>query len=210
MKIKYPRTLHLPWSEGATSDDKILQDTTHFNGIDVVVTEKIDGENTTIYGDGTSHARSLDSKSHSSRDWLRQLVGKIAHNIPVGFRICGENVYACHSIFYNALPSYFLVFSIYDQDTCLSWDDTIAYAEMLELQTVPVIYRGSWDECKVKNCFTGKSVFGEEQEGYVVRTAQSFSSNNFAKNVAKMVRANHVITSSHWMNEEIKPNLLKN
>ena len=45
MKIKYPRTFHLPWSPGATSDDKMLKSIEHFIGKEVVITEKMDGEN---------------------------------------------------------------------------------------------------------------------------------------------------------------------
>ena len=60
-RIKYPRTPHFPWSPGATDDDKILQDLSVFDKQPVVITEKMDGENTTIYADGYIHARSLDS-----------------------------------------------------------------------------------------------------------------------------------------------------
>ena len=43
MRYKYPRTYHLPFSPGGTSDDKILLNDEHLNGIEVVVTEKTDG-----------------------------------------------------------------------------------------------------------------------------------------------------------------------
>jgi len=36
---KYPRTFHLPWSEGATSDDKTLDNVDHFEGKRVIITE---------------------------------------------------------------------------------------------------------------------------------------------------------------------------
>lgn len=68
-KIKYPRTYHLPFSEGFTSDDKVLENDDIFHNKEVVVTVKMDGENTTIYPTGEYHARSLDSKHkeyHSS------------------------------------------------------------------------------------------------------------------------------------------------
>ena len=56
MKVKYPITYHLPFSLGRTSDDKTLCDTDHFVGMEVVVTEKYDGENSSVYSDGF-HAR---------------------------------------------------------------------------------------------------------------------------------------------------------
>lgn len=51
--VKYPRTYHLPWSPGATDDDRVLTDEeleANFSGRMVVATEKMDGENTTMYG----------------------------------------------------------------------------------------------------------------------------------------------------------------
>ena len=45
--MKYPRTYHLPYSPGATKDDKKLQDGWFMNYKDkeIVITEKMDGEN---------------------------------------------------------------------------------------------------------------------------------------------------------------------
>jgi hypothetical protein len=210
---KYGRTFHFPWSPGATSDDKIHAAVENlFAGREVIVTEKLDGENTTIYADGYTHARSLDSKSHRSRDWVRSLANRIgAEGLPPDLRICGENLYARHSIAYDRLESYFLVFGIYDQEKCLSWDDTVAWCELLGLVAVPVLYRGEWDEAKVKACWTGKSTAspGADQEGYVLRLAEAFDSADFGQSVAKMVRQGHVQTTSHWMYEAIVPNRLR-
>lgn len=44
-QYKYPRTPHLPWSPGATSDDKYISSFESFRGKQIVVTEKMDGEN---------------------------------------------------------------------------------------------------------------------------------------------------------------------
>src|SRR5680860_1154948 len=49
-RVKYPRTFHLPWSPGATADDRTMADPDDaFGGAEVVVTEKVDGECTTLY-----------------------------------------------------------------------------------------------------------------------------------------------------------------
>lgn len=42
---KYPRTLHLPGSPGMTDDDKVIKSLAGFEGEEVVVTAKMDGEN---------------------------------------------------------------------------------------------------------------------------------------------------------------------
>lgn len=206
-RIKYPRTYHLPWSLGATDDDKRLSGTEHFEGQEVVITEKLDGENTSVYPDGYVHARSLDGRPHESQDWVRALAGKIAHEIPEGLRICGENVYARHSIYYAGLDSYFYVFGMFEGDRSLSWDEVAAYSEMLGLKTVPVLYRGVWNERAVKACYSGESRCGGVQEGYVVRLARSFTLSEYPTALAKFVRANHVQTGAlHWRAVSITPN----
>jgi hypothetical protein len=208
--FKYPRTPHLHWSPGTQSDDRLLKDASQFVGKEVVVTEKIDGENTSMYCDHC-HARSMDSLMHPSRAWVRQLHGHIKHEIPPGFRVCGENMYAKHSIHYPNLDSYFYVFGVYDdKNTCLSWDETKEWCDLLGLHTVPELWRGMWDEDHVRNhVWTGQSVFGIPGEGYVVRVADAFPYGHHWDFAAKYVRKNHVQTSQFWMNQPVVPNLLK-
>lgn len=201
---KYPRTYHLPWSEGATSDDKILNSIDHFIGKKVVVSEKRDGENTSLYWNGL-HARSLDSSNHLSRDWIKEYHSKFAHDIPKNIRICGENLFAKHSILYTNLQTYFEVFSIWENNLCLSWADTLEYVDLLNLTHVPVLYEGIFDENKIKKLYSEKN----NMEGYVVRLTESFDLKDFKYAVAKMVRKNHVVTSNHWMHSKIQKNLLK-
>lgn len=204
--IKYPRTFHLPWSPGMTSDDKVIPDTTIFHGKEIIVTEKMDGENTTLRKECT-HARSLDSRNHVSRAWVKQLHGQIGYLIPDGWRICGENLFAQHSIAYDNLNSYFTVFAIFDENNiCLSWDDLVTFCQTLDLTIVPVLYRGKYDE-KMLHSFSKQ--LRPNQEGYVVRVAEAFSQDNFATSVAKYVRANHVQTDQHWMHSNVVQNGLK-
>jgi hypothetical protein len=205
--IKYPHTPHLPWTLAVT-DDEILQSVEHFVGQEVVVTEKMDGENTTAYRDRI-HARSIDSRPHVSRTWVRNLWGKMRFDIPEGWRVCGENLYAKHSIYYNKLDNYFQVFSIWDGDVCLPWDETVEWCRLLGLAHVPVLFRGMWDEKSVKSCWTGESVQGGDQEGYVVRVAGGFRFEDFGGKIGKFVRKGHVQTSDHWLDEAIFPNLVK-
>ena len=210
-RVKYPRTFHLSWSPGATADDRTMDDPdVAFGGAEVVVTEKLDGENTTLYRDYL-HTRSLDYAPHPSRDRVRALHGAIAHDIPEGWRLSGENLYAVHSIAYNALPAHFLLFSIWNErNECLSWDDTVTWAQLLGLAAVPVLYRGPWDEDAVRALDgVAKSQLGGDREGYVVRLAAGFHYRAFRRSVAKYVRKNHVQTDDHWKEREVVPNHLR-
>ena len=105
-------------------------------------------------------------------------------------------------------PSYFMLFSVWNElNVCLSWDETEEWAQRLGLVTVPVLYRGIWDEDVAKACYTKQSDCGGEQEGYVVRLASAFAYDDF-KGVAKFVRKNHVQTDEHWLSKLIEPNRL--
>jgi len=201
-RFKYPRTPHLPWSPGATKDDVRCLSADIFTDKKVVITEKMDGENSSLYRDHT-HARSIDSRHHFSRDWLKRLHATIAHEIPNGWRICGENLYARHSIAYESLTSYFYGFSIWNENNiCLSWAETMEWFDILGLDTPAVLYRGIWDEELVKSI----DVDVKTVEGYVVRLEDEFHYSCFKGNVAKWVRAGHVQTDTHWMHAEIEPN----
>ena len=224
-RIKYPRTMNFSWSQSNSSDDVWLKDDSIFTGREVVITDKLDGECTTLYPDRYMHARSRDYSPHPSRDWIKNFQATISHLIPEGWRICGENVYAFHSILYTDLPSYFFVFGIYDENNiCISWDDVEEYCKLLGLQTVPVLYRGLWEN---RPEWTGQGTFPTyaatteshfkfpdtftpcEAEGYVVRLAEAFPYDEFGKKVGKYVRANHVTTPTNWMTRPVFPNILQ-
>lgn len=195
-RVKYPRTNHLPWSPGVTDDDRIMKDLSLFEGKRVIVSKKMDGENTNMYTDHI-HARSLDSRGGVDRAWIKQFWANIAHDIPVDWRICGENLWAEHSIHYKALPSYFLGFSVWNElNKCLSWDDTLQYFELLGITPVQVIYDDVWDEKKIRAL--EKNLNWETDEGYVLRLADSFEYKEFKTSIAKFVRKGHVQTSKHW------------
>ena len=207
--IKYPRTYHLSYSN-LLKDDRILENENQFAGKEVIVSLKKDGENSTLYNDYI-HARSLDSNNHETRNWLKGLWSKISYMIDENMRICGENLYAVHTIKYNNLKSYFYVFSIWIDNICLSWDETIEYCTILGLDVVDVIYRGIYDEKLIKDAF---KPYEKTEEGYVVRLSGEFKFSDFRKSIAKFVRPEfrQMINNSHghWISKKIETNELKN
>ncbi|MFF8416196.1 RNA ligase family protein [Streptomyces sp. NPDC015680] len=204
MRTHYPRTAHLPWSPGATSDDVRIADLSGLTGREVVVTEKLDGENTTLYADGL-HARSLDSAHHPSRGWVKALQGRVGARIPDGWRVCGENVFARHSIPYEDLESFFYGFSVWNGERCLDWDRTVAFLRDLGIPVPPVLWRGVFDARAEKALRALKPDTGR-QEGYVVRPADGFGAADFRRLVAKWVRPGHVQTDTHWMHAAVVAN----
>jgi hypothetical protein len=207
MKVKYPRTMHLDSSPGLQNDDRLIESLDGLIGQEVIVTEKMDGENTTLYCDHL-HARSLDSKHHESRNWVKKFHGEIAHLIPEGWRICGENMYAMHSIFYDDLLSYFYGFSVWDnRNVALCIDDQNEFFNTLGIVSPSVMYRGIFD-LKILHSIAD-NLDPVKQEGFVVRVTAEIPFDDFGVKVAKWVRKGHVQTSEHWMTKTIVPNLLR-
>lgn len=198
--VKHPRTYHLPWSNPG-SDDKILSSLDGFRDEDVVATVKLDGEQTSLYRDHI-HARSLEPLSGVDASFVKALHSRICGDIPDGWRICGENVYAHHTIYYhsqNASPPYFKVFGIWDEkNVCLSYEDTLEWCALLDLEPVPLLYQGPWNEQSIQSLFT-PSFNGDEMEGYVVRVARAFAYGETRRVVGKYVRPHFVPAHArHW------------
>lgn len=204
-RVKYPRTYHLPWSPTPAPDDRRMPDCSALEGLNVVVTLKMDGENTTM-GYDYIHARSVNSGGHPSRDWVTNFWAEhVAYQIPASFRVCGENLYAQHSIRYESLPSYFLGFGVWDHDTLVSWDDTLDYLHLLGISPVPELYRGPFDRELIESI----RINTEHQEGYVLRSAGRVKLRDWSTLVGKWVRPDHVQTVKHWMHgQPIVPNNL--
>lgn len=207
-RVKYPRTYHVPWSPGGTDDDRYHDEqwVAKMLGLLVVITEKMDGENTTMYSDYI-HARSVDYKPHPSRSKVKALHGQIAHELPIDWRFCGENLAAVHSVRYEKLPSVFELFSVWDHfNNALSWDDTVLWAGMLGLKTVPVLYRGPFDTKVIREATAHVERDPEHHEGYVIRPDGPFAFRDFRRLVGKYVRKGHVQTHGHWMRQRLEWN----
>jgi len=186
-------------------DDRIHTTTTQWEGREVVVTLKMDGENTTLYPDYI-HARSINSGGHPSRAWVKAFHARMAHDIPLGWRVCGENLYATHSLHYEALPSYFLGFALYDErNICLSWDETTEWFALLGVTPVATLYRGIFDRSVLQRVETELDY--TRDEGYVLRPTDGFHYKDHRLYVGKCVRPNHMQTVHHWFRgQAITPN----
>lgn len=200
---KYPRTFHLPWSKGASNDDKISDDVSPLIGTDVVITEKLDGSNSSLTNKGV-YARS--HSDFSKNPWDKQMWNiweRIKNDLSDGVYLFGENMEGIHSIEYTNLDSYFYIFGVRDNNIFISWDEVEEYSYLLDIPTVPVLFRGVINsEKELKNITESfakeKSKLGGPIEGIVVRNANMFHSDDFSNNVMKLVRANHVTTDEHW------------
>lgn len=212
--FKFPSIPHLPWSCGVSEDDIIKNDFSFFNDKEVVVSLKMDGENTTVWWNGHIHARSIDSGYHPSRTWCKSFLSQVAPNLPKGWRVCGENLYAEHTIHYSNLESYFYAFAIFDENNIsISIDDFIEWCELLNLVHTPFLYKGVWNEKVIKSLYS-KNYNENRMEGYVVRVTHSFQWEDYAIYSAKFVDSEFKKELSeqqygHWLNKH-KMGVIKN
>ena len=209
---KYNRTYHLPFSPGTTSDDRISKSVDSLLGIDVVISEKLDGENCGMTNQGV-YARS--HATFTTSPWskeVRQLHSILKHDLSEDVFLFGENMEGIHSIEYSDLTSYFYLFGVRDNFNWISWDEVEEYSYILDVPTAPVLFRGvinTYEELKmiVEDLVSQPSKLGGKCEGIVIRNAASFHNDDFSKNVMKWVRKGHVQTSEHWTKNWTKANI---
>ena len=207
---KYPRTLHLPYSQSVTSDDRISDSANSLLGIDIVITEKLDGENCGMTDDGV-YARS--HAAFTTSPWSREV--RQLHKLSVedelgdGVYLFGENMEGIHSIEYTNLTSYFYIFGVRDNNIWIPWNKVEEYSYLLDIPTVPVLFKGVVNTEKelkdlVMSLVSKPSQLGGQIEGIVVRNASLFHNDDFVDNVMKWVRKGHVQTDEHWTRNWVK------
>ena len=170
---KYPRTQHLEGSRLGRGDGDLAQ--VRFEdvrGVPLVVEEKIDGANSAVSfdEDGTlllqsrghyltggareKHFDRLKPWAHTHADDLRARLGS-------RYVMYGEWTYAKHTVFYDALPAYFLEFDVLDRenDVFLSTDRRRALLEGLPVASVPVLAEDRFRSLSALTALVGPSRF---------------------------------------------------
>lgn len=224
---KYPRTYHLFFSLGTTSDDRISKNCNQILKNDIVSTEKLDGENTSLSQFGLFARSRIEPTKNPWAQWLKPKWDMIKSDLgSFDLEICGENMYGEHSIIYSGLKEHFYVFGVRNMkhNMWLSWDETKYWAEMFDFKVVPELINESWNieekdlEIKINNIMKEFSLLNDskywntEKEGVVIRMKDEFPNSMFYNSVFKYVRYKHVKTDQHWsknwkrsyLNDELK------
>jgi ATP-dependent RNA circularization protein (DNA/RNA ligase family) len=181
----------------------------------VEITEKVDGANTGIVrGKGDKwilqKRRGLaDTGVHEQFAffwaWGRANEQKILQ-IPHNWIVYGELTYSKHHIYYDVLPSYFLVFDVWNGKQFIDHDDRLALCDKLQLKHVPVLHYGYVADLHELESFVGKSRFSTEL------TAEGIFVKNYRKQMkGKLVRPEFVKDledEDHWMKQALRRNSL--
>lgn len=208
---KYPRIPHLPWSPGTAPDDRRLPDTTALLVRPLVITEKLDGSNLCMTSREVFARTHAHAPRHPSFDMAKRVWASLRCRIPAEHSVFGEWLYARHSIQYQSLPGFYVVFGVRDDEAGAwhSWDRTVELAAELGLPAAPVLWTGhvgSDAELRdgVERLSSQPSSFGGDREGVVVRLAGPVT--DFDVSIAKWVRPGHVRTGEHWPAQPIVRN----
>ena len=154
--IKYPRTRHLEGSRlqmGDVADDKPLAE---LAGTPLIIEEKLDGANSAV-SFGEDGALRLQSRGHYLtgggrerhfdllKTWAATHAARLWEALGPRYIMYGEWLYAKHTVFYDALPHYFMEFDLLDCETgCfLSTDARRAVLRGLPVMPVPVLATGA-------------------------------------------------------------------
>ena len=155
--IKYPRTRHLVGSRLQAGDEDLSQvPFSEIFGKNITIEEKIDGANTAVSFDGDGKLL-LQSRGHYLygghkerhynlfKQWANIYRDLLYSALGSRYVMYGEWMYAKHTVFYDALPDYFMEFDIFDREERI-FLDTPARRAITDplgfISSVPVIGQG--------------------------------------------------------------------
>jgi hypothetical protein len=100
-----------------------------------------------------------------------------------------------------------------DNNIWVPWEKVEEYSYLLDIPTVPVLFKGivnSEKELKqlVEKLSKEPSELGGQREGVVARVAGMFHNDDFPTHVLKWVRKGHVQTDEHWTRNWKKAKLI--
>ena len=206
---KYPRTPCWPSSPSIGAGDRTTPCPKEFLGVDLVITEKLDGSNILLH-QGQVYARSTSGGPATAAPWLAMVrkhhAWKLAQPGCEHILLYGEDLYGVHAIEYSPMREdhTFRVFaSMRAPGTFDSFRETKGLAQALDIPTVPVLHEGAFGTKDELDAFLQEihakpSLLGGPREGAVIRLAGAFDLQDFARRVCKTVRPDHVQQADHW------------
>lgn len=180
--VRFPRTPHLAVLGGAdVRGDKVLspRESRRFLQQPVTIEEKVDGENlglSVVRGELRAQARGsyveLGGASFQGlSSWLSPRERRISDALGEALVLFGEWCAVRHSVPYDALPDWFLVFDVYDKRCDGFWrlDKRDVFAEELGLATVPRIGTGMYALSELEQMLGRSRLGSARMEGVVAR-----------------------------------------
>jgi ATP-dependent RNA circularization protein (DNA/RNA ligase family) len=221
--FSYPQTPHISWlSKGPIRDDKLLseEEVSSLLNDEVVIEEKIDGANLgiSLTDDGTIRFQNrgqylippFSGQFIRLRSWLSTHEYSIQNYLSPELILFGEWCAAKHSIPYDNLPDWFIVFDVYDrsQQKFFSTKRRNSLAERLGFPVIRKVTqcKTSLEELKTLLQTERSYYYNGSVEGFVIRR----ESEDWLLNKAKLVRPDFIQNiNNHWRKHQIEWNKLK-
>ena len=168
------RIKRIPTGKQGIADKRYLmqEETARLFDGEVVVEEKVDG---------------------------KQITKMFSAEFPEMFIIGAEFMKKRHSIFYNRLPDWVIVWDLYDQHNKMFWayDEKVEVAKHYGFALVPLIFRGKTTLQEVIDKYLNRqSSFGDEtQEGVVVKNLH----NELRGKIVRHEFITGIELTGHWM-----------
>lgn len=220
--FRFPHTPHLVWlGDGKPRDDKVLSasEARDLLSADVVVEEKLDGANLGISFDADGRLRAQNRGQYLVEpfggqfarlaSWLGQHANAMTGVLAADLMLFGEWCAARHSVPYDRLPDWFVVFDVYDRTQGRFWSSVRrnALAVHLGLAHVPELTSGLLNIEQIRKELDSRtSQFGEgPMEGVVIRRETT----QWCEERAKLVRAGFTQSiDNHWRKRRLDWNRL--
>lgn len=220
--FRFPHTPHLVWlGSGSPRDDKVLsqEEAKKLLAGEVVVEEKLDGANLgfSLGPDGGIRVQNrgqyllppFTGQFTQLGKWMEVHQDRMFDVLTETLMFFGEWCAARHSLSYDQLPDWWLMFDVYDKSTERFWSTPRRNALAINLgtSTVPCLSQGRIGMARLEREISdaGSRFRTGKLEGIIVRKEDAM----WLQSRAKLVRADFTQTiSQHWRTRLIEPNQL--
>jgi len=219
--FKFPRTPHLVWlGESSPRGDKVMAaaEAREWLRRSMSVEEKVDGANLglSVRADGRLRAQSrghyLEARAAGQWQqlwrWLAQHEERLRACLAPETIAFGEWCFAEHSVFYDSLPDWFLLFDVYDRRQGRFWSRVRRdeLARNAGLWTAPLVASGVLSLPALKRLPVTSRLGRMPAEGVCLR----WDDGDWLVARAKVVRPGWVMGSDeHWSSGALKTNRLR-
>lgn len=184
--FRFPHTPHLVWlGEGSPRDDKVIppQEVTSLLQNEVVVEEKLDGANIGISLKKTGDFQVQNRGNYLSQpyrgqfsrlsSWMGERSAGLRSVLTPDVILFGEWCAAKHSLMYDRLPDWFMLFDVYSRHEKTFWSTARRneLGQKAELFTVPKLWKGRFKLEELTNMLLAQTSVGRDGtvEGLVIR-----------------------------------------
>ena len=220
--FRYPHTPHIAWlGAGQPRDDKVMspEDAAGLLADEVVVEEKLDGANLgfSVSSDGRLRAQNRGQyvlppfvgQFARLGHWMDMHQDQLLETLNESLIVFGEWCAARHSLDYDRLPDWWLVFDVYEREAGKFWSTGRRHqmVKTLGVAEVPCLHRGTVNLAQLEEWTVNQvSRFGGGPiEGVVVRREDS----SWLRQRAKLVRPTFTqAITQHWRTRPIAWNRL--